>query len=210
MLAAAPRHGLCKRGLEAALGREGCARLQAVLVARAARWAVEAGDPYVAFVPEDARDEVAALAPGCTLLPQGPGGTIGERRAAVVREVLGSHPGPLLLAGVDAPRLAAAHATAAVDDLRDGIDVTVGPSADGGYYLIGMRAPHDALFALPDEAWDGPEMMMRTLEACAREGLSVGMLRAERDLDDEGDARALLADPLAPGDVRECLTALLG
>jgi hypothetical protein len=31
------------------------------------------------------------------------------------------------------------------------------------------------------------------------------MLRSERDLDDEGDARALLADPLAPPEIAALL-----
>ena len=33
------------------------------------------------------------------------------------------------------------------------------------------------------------------------------MLRAERDLDDEADARALLADPLAPPEIVDVLRA---
>ena len=204
VLATAPRPGLCKPALEPILGGEGCARLQATLVARAARWAAGVGDAYVLFAPPDAHDELAGLAPGATLLPQADG-SLGARRAAAVRSVLESHGGPVLLAGVDTPRLGAEHAAAALEDLREGVDVTIGPAADGGYYLLGLREPHDALFALPDDVWGGPEEMVRTLEAAARGGLEVAMLRAERDLDDEADARALLADPLTPPDIRECL-----
>ena len=200
VIAKAPRPGLCKTRLEPLLGPEGCARLQAALVARAARWAGEVGDAYVAFTPEDARDEMAALAPGATLIPQADG-SLGDRLAAAFRAVLAEHPGPAVLVGVDTPQLGPAHARAALDDLRDGIDVTVGPAADGGYYLIGLARPNDAVFALPAELWGGSEVLVRTLEAASREGLSVAMLRAERDLDDEADARALLADPLTAPEI---------
>jgi hypothetical protein len=204
VIAKAPRPGLCKTRLEPLLGGEGCARLQAALVARAAAWAAAAGDPYVVFTPADAREEMAALAPGATLLAQ-VDGSLGDRLAAAFRDVLADHPGPALLVGVDTPQLGPRHAEAALDDLRDGIDVTVGPASDGGYYLIGMREPNDAVFALPDELWGGAEVLTRTLEAASGAGLTVGMLRAERDLDDERDARAMLADPLTPPEVAAVL-----
>ena len=206
VIAKAPRPGLCKTRLEPLLGPEGCARLQAALVARAAAWAAEVGDAFVVFTPDDAREEMAALAPRATLLAQAEG-SLGDRLAAAFRAVFAEHPGPALLIGVDTPQLRAAHAEAALGDLEDGIDVTVGPAADGGYYLIGLREPNDAVFALPAELWGGPEVLVRTLRAADEAGLTVAMLRSERDLDDEADARAMLADPLTPPDIRACLAA---
>jgi uncharacterized protein len=204
VIAKAPRPGLCKTRLEPLLGPEGCARLQAALIRRAAAWASAAGDAFVVFTPDDARDEIAALAPGATLLAQ-PEGSLGDRLAAAVRAVFEVHDGPVILVGVDTPQLGAAHADAALGDLRDGIDVTVGPAADGGYYLIGLREPNDALFALPAELWGGSEVLVRTLEAAGAAGLTVAMLRSERDLDDADDARAMLADPLTPPEIAAVL-----
>jgi rSAM/selenodomain-associated transferase 1 len=206
VIAKAPRPGLCKTRLEPVLGADGCARLQAVLLARAARWAAEVGDPYVVFTPADAEDEVAALAPGATLVPQ-VDGHLGDRLAAAFRHVLAVHDGPVILVGVDTPQLRRSHADAALEDLRDGCDVTIGPANDGGWYLMGLREPHDELFDLPAEAWGGPEVFGLTLEAAHRAGLSLGMLRSERDIDEEVDAQALLADPCAPGDVVAVLRA---
>ena len=200
VIAKAPRPGLCKTRLEPLLGPEGCARLQTALIERAAAWAASVGDAYVVFTPEDAREEVAALAPGATLIAQ-VDGTLGDRLAGAFRAVLADHPGPAVLVGVDTPQLAARHAAHALDDLADGIDVTLGPASDGGYYLIGLREAHDAVFALPDADWGGPNVMRLTMEAAVRAGLSIGMLRAERDLDEEADARALLADPLTPPEI---------
>jgi hypothetical protein len=44
-----------------------------------------------------------------------------------------------------------------------------------------------------------------TLAAAHAAGLSLAMLRAERDLDDEADARAMLADPLTPAEIAQLL-----
>ena len=204
VIAKAPRPGLCKTRLEPLLGPEGCARLQAVLIRRAAAWAVAAGPAYVAYTPDDAHDEVAALAPGATLIPQADG-DLGSRLAGATAAALEDHGGPVVLVGVDAPQLGPAHAAAAVDDLRDGIDMTVGPATDGGWYLIGLREPRPELFALPTEAWGGHDVLRLTLEAAAGAGLSMGMLRSERDLDDPRDALAFLADPCTPPEVAAAL-----
>src|SRR4051794_23432375 len=94
VMAEAPR-GAVKPRLEGMLGREGCARLQRALIARALRWAAEEGDAvYVAYAPEDAEAEVAALAPaGATLFAQR-GAHRGERLADAVPRGGGGAPGP--------------------------------------------------------------------------------------------------------------------
>jgi uncharacterized protein len=201
VIAKAPRPGLCKTRLEPLLGPDGCARLQAGLVRRAAAWAAAVARPYLAFTPADARDEMAALAPeGTTLLDQAEG-DLGDRLAAATTQVLTEHGGPIVLIGVDTPQLEPEVGRQALEDLRRGCDVTFGPAADGGYYLIGLREPHPELFALPTEAWGGPQVLELSLAAAHRAGLSMAMLRSERDLDEEDDARAFLADPLAPPDI---------
>lgn len=205
VIAKAPRPGLCKTRLEPLLGPEGCARLQAELIRLATAWAAEVGTPYLAFSPPDARAEMAALAPPGTRLIEQAEGDLGDRLAAATAEVLAEHGGPVVLIGVDTPLLRPAVGHAAVEDLRCGVDVTFGPAADGGYYLVGLREPHPEIFALDSGAWGGAEVFELSLAAAHEAGLSLGMLRAERDLDDEMDARALLADPLTPPSIRAML-----
>ena len=203
VMAKAPRAGEVKTRLEPLLGPDGCARLQELLLARAARWAVDVapGAAFVAFTPEDAVAEVGDLVPaGTDLFPQ-EGADLGDRLAAATARVLAMHDGPLLTVGTDLATLEPRHATAALEDLADGIDVTFGPAFDGGYYLIGLREPHPEVFALPSEEWGGPRVLQLSLQAAAEAGLSLGMLRGERDLDTPADARAALADPRFPDDI---------
>lgn len=210
VIARAPRPGQCKTRLEPLLGPDGCARLQAGLVRRAAEWAAETapGAAFLAFDPPDGEAELRALVPaGVRLFPQVEG-DLGDRLAAAIDRVFSENGGgPVLTIGVDVPRLAAGHAAAALSDLADECDVTLGPALDGGYYLIGLREPHPSLFALPTETWGGPEVWLLTIEAAQRAGLSLGLLRAERDLDTPGDAQALLSDPALPADVATLLRA---
>ena len=204
VIAKAPRPGTCKTRLEPLLGPEGCAALQAALIRRAVAWAEAVGDPYLAYTPADAVEEMAMLAPRATLIEQVEG-DLGDRLAAATTLVLQEHGGPALLIGVDTPQVDERHATAALDDLADGVDVTIGPANDGGYYLIGLRAPHPEVFALPSEKWGGPEVFTLTLAAAHEAGLTVGMLRSERDLDEPQDAAAFLSDPLTPPEIAAAL-----
>jgi hypothetical protein len=207
VMAKAPRVGEVKTRLEPLLGPEGCARLQALLLARAARWAAEVapGAAFVAFTPEESLAEVGALVPAGTDLFAQEGADLGARLAAATARAFAMHDGPLLTVGTDLATLEPRHAEAALDDLADGIDVTFGPAFDGGYYLIGLREPHPEVFALPSEAWGGPRVLQLSLQAAAEAGLSLGMLRGERDLDTPADARAALADPRFPDDIAAAL-----
>src|SRR5213079_2177592 len=89
--------------------------------------------PYAvtwAYTPPDA--PFAELLPGARCRPQR-GRDLGERLAAALAEELAAGPGPVLATGADA--------------LTHGADVVLGPAADGGYYLIGLRGPAPGLFA---------------------------------------------------------------
>jgi glycosyltransferase A (GT-A) superfamily protein (DUF2064 family) len=187
------------------LGAEACARLQRALIARAGRWAARTGTPYLAYAPDDAREEIAALAPqGATLFAQAEGHA-GDRLAAAFAHVSERHGGPVVVVGTDQPGLSDGHARAAADDLQAGVDVTLGPATGGGYYLLGARRFDEALFDIDSEEWGGARVFELTLRAIHGAGLSMGWLRSERDLVAPADAAALLADPCAPEEIREAL-----
>src|SRR5256714_7548141 len=204
-MADAPRPGATKPALEPLRGPEGCARLQRALIAGAGRWAAASGEPYVAYAPAGAREEIAGLAPaGAALFAQADGHR-GERLAAAFERVCEQHGGPVVMIGIDQPALSSTHARAAADDLRAGVDVTLGPATGGGYYLLGATRFDPALFAIDPAAWGGGDIMSLTLRSLLDAGLSFGWLRSERELDGPGDAAALLADPCSPRDIREAL-----
>jgi rSAM/selenodomain-associated transferase 1 len=69
--------------------------------------------------------------------------------------------GPVVIIGSDAPTLPRAHLHQALDALMEH-DVVIGPSHDGGYYLVGARLPVPELFT--DVRWSTPAVLATTLE----------------------------------------------
>lgn len=207
IMARAPRPGFAKTRLQPLLGAQGCARLQATLIARAARWALSAapGGVHLAYDPADAAQEIAALVSPEVVLRAQRGSDLGQRLTAATGEILDGGSRPLLVVGTDLPTLGAVHARAALADLAAGCDFAVGPALDGGYYLIAIDRPRPELFALPPDVWGGPEVLALTLAAAREVGLSLGLLRSERDLDTPEDARAALADPTLPRELAALL-----
>jgi glycosyltransferase A (GT-A) superfamily protein (DUF2064 family) len=203
----APRRGEVRRALESLLGAERCAALQATLIVQTIAWAnaVAPDGVHIAHEPADARGEIRRLSgANAALFPQNGEGIAGRLADAVAR-VFAHHDGPLLIVWPDIPRLRQQHARSALGDLSAGCDVVLGPSIDGGFYLIGIDRPLPKLFALPENAWRSPDVMKIGLAAARDAGLEVGLLRAERALHRPADVRAALADPLLPADLARVL-----
>jgi hypothetical protein len=96
----------------------------------------------------------------------------------------------------------------ALADLEGGAAATFGPGMDGGWYLVGLAAPHAALIDLLRESVGGADVMGRLLAAAAEADLEVGLLRMERLLRTAGDVAALRVDPLIPETVRAALLVM--
>lgn len=208
IMARAPRRGEVRRALEPELGTVRCAALQAALIRTAVSWGEEVapGAVHIAHDPPDAADELKAIVNSRTaFFPQNGDGIAGRLADAAAR-VFARHAGPLLIVWPDLPRLRADHAHAALDDLAAGCDVVLGPTLDGGFYLIGLNRPLPKLFALPEQAWRSPDAMALALAAVRAAGLELGILRAERALHRPADLRAALADPLLSGEVARVIS----
>jgi hypothetical protein len=115
---------------------------------------------------------------------------------------LRGHDGPVLLVAPDVPALGDHHLAAARDDLAAGVLLSTAASGDGTPFLIALSSAEPDLLALAGSSFGD------VLSAAAASGRELGMLRAERRLCTVGDARALLADPLTPPQLRALLAPL--
>lgn len=204
-MAKSPRPGHAKTRLEPLLGPDGCARLQAELIRVAVAWGRTVGPVHVAVDPGDGVDEVGSLVGSDATLFAQEGADLGQRLASATGRVFAVHDGPVVTIGTDMPTLGAFHADALRDDFAHGVDAIFGPAHDGGYYLVALGAPRPELFALPPEAWGGPDVFPLTAGIARELELSVGLLRGERDLDTPGDAEALLLHHALPEGVAAIL-----
>jgi len=154
---------------------------------------VPALDPLIAYLPAEARAYFAALAPDFGLVLQ-EGAGLGERLDNALTGCLKRGYERAVIMNSDGPTLPASHLARAFEALRDGADVTLGPSADGGYYLIGLKRPTPRL--LREVRMSTSTVLADTLALAAEEGLRVELLPAWYDVDEAADL-ARLARELA-------------
>jgi uncharacterized protein len=126
-------------------------------------------------------------APVPTLL-QGPG-DLGARIERVLRAALERAPAAIAI-GADAPALPRRLLEAARLALAEA-DAVLGPAADGGFYLLGLRrCPEGLLAALP---WSAADTCLRTLERLRTSGLKTALLEEWFDVDRPEDLERLRA-----------------
>ena len=191
VMAKAPRVGTVKTRL--------CPPLQAAEAAELARCflldavervaAVVGVRPILAYAPVEARAEFETLAPDFALIAQR-GGDLGERQEQLVEDILALGHEAALLIGTDSPTLPPETIDEAVSlVMAPDVDVVVGPTEDGGYYLIGLRAPCPALFE--EMPWSTAAVLSLTLERVRRLGRRVVCLPTWYDIDRGADLARL-------------------
>ncbi|MCW2861294.1 MAG: glycosyltransferase [Actinoallomurus sp.] len=127
------------------------------------------------------------LPPGFEVLPQR-GDGLDERLANAFADVHG----PTVLIGMDTPQVTPAMLADAGRRLEDG-DAVFGPAADGGFWLLGLRAPDPRmLLGVPMSRPDTGARQLARLN-----GLRVATLETLTDVDTAEDAACVAAQ--APG-----------
>jgi len=194
VFAKVPRPGAVKTRLAAAVGPDAAAeayrrmgRMIAVQLADAP------AEMTVCFDPPDAEAEMRRWLDPLPrrYLPQGDG-DLGERMSRMVRRALTrpERADRAVVVGTDAPAVDGAVATRALKAL-DSADVVLGPSTDGGYYLIGLNAPCPDLFrSIP---WSTSSVLAATAARAREQGLDVTYLEMQADVDTVADLTPDLA-----------------
>jgi rSAM/selenodomain-associated transferase 1 len=155
--------------------------------------------PIVAFTPASAEAQMARLAPPRVRLLAQEGRDLTERLTRLFEQLLGDGHAAALAMDSDSPTLPMGYVGDAARMLaRDEADVVIGPSDDGGYYLIGLRRPQPALFA--QMPWSTPEVRAITLTRARALGLRVRLLPSWFDVDTAEDLARLRAELTASGD----------
>jgi len=173
IFAKAPQAGAVKTRLIPALGAQGAADLARCMLAHtlAQALAADVGPVELCMSPPscdpawqgiDLPDAVERSAQG--------EGDLGERMARAVQRVTTDLQQSVLLMGTDCPALNAERITQAALQLAQHDGVLV-PVADGGYILIGLKAPCPEIFT--DMPWSTSLVAVQTLRRMAALGLRV-------------------------------------
>lgn len=199
VLAKAPVAGLAKTRLIPALGAAGAAALAERLLRHAVAEAAAAGFAQVELcgAPDASHPAFAELQAkhGLALSLQGEG-DLGARMHRALARALARWPQALLI-GTDAPALDAARLRQAAAALAaPGVDAVFVPAVDGGYALVGLKAPAPLLF--DGMVWSTPQVMQHTRERATAAGLRLAELIPVADIDEPADLHQLPSEWLAP------------
>jgi rSAM/selenodomain-associated transferase 1 len=128
------------------------------------------------------------------LIPQR-GDTFGERLLAAAQDILACGYASVCLIDSDSPTVPAAALQQAIADLsRPGDRVVLGPSHDGGYYLIGLKAAHPEPFT--NITWSTATVADETRQRCRDANLELIELPLWYDVDDATTLDLLSAELL--------------
>ena len=157
---------------------------------------IEPIQAFVAYSPPGSEPFFAALLPDLQLLPPKEP-TIGRSLVHAAQRLFAAAYGSVCLVNADSPTLPTRVLVEAVRHLRcPGDRVVLGPAADGGYYLIGLKQFHRRLFE--DIDWSTERVFRQTIARAAEIGLAAAVLPEWYDVDDD-QALALLAHELLHG-----------
>jgi len=148
--------------------------------------------PVVSYSPSDSRSIFEALVPVHFLLIPQRGDDLGARILWTFEQLFGQGYTQVLVIDSDTPTLPVAYLDRALMLIAEGEnDVVLGPTEDGGYYLIGLRQSYPALFErMP---WSTPEVFTETRRRSAQFGLTVTCTEYWYDVDTPDDLTRLEA-----------------
>ena len=142
--------------------------------------AVECEHRGVCFAPPESGSMVRALAGAAWESRPQAEGDLGERMVRAFDEILRYGASRVLLVGSDIPSIPPAILSRAFVRLDD-CDLVLGPSTDGGYYLIGLSKPMPELF--DGLTWGSSQVFRETLDRAEQIHARIGLMPPWYDVD---------------------------
>jgi rSAM/selenodomain-associated transferase 1 len=198
-MAKAPRPGKVKTRLSPPLTMEQAAALNICFLRDTANniadvAATSAASGLVCYTPIGDECLFDDLLPNSFVLIAQRGDGFGERLLAAAEDILACGFGTVCLIDSDSPTLPANALRQAVEELnRPGDRIVLGGASDGGYYLIGLKAPHPKPFA--NIRWSTSTVYAETVAAIADAAIELVELPVWYDVDD-GETLKLLEGEL--------------
>jgi glycosyltransferase A (GT-A) superfamily protein (DUF2064 family) len=165
------------------VGDAGKKRIKQARFGAAGSEAVRVACGVAVYTPIGAETAYTNILPAdFSLLPQR-GDKFGERLYFAVEDLFKCGFDSVCLIDSDSPTVPAENFAEALELLSATEDrVVLGPSDDGGYYLIGVKKPHRLLFERID--WSTERVLNQTIQRATEIGLAVKLLPSGYDVDD--------------------------
>ena len=184
-----PQPGTTKTRLLPVLKPEQCAGLHwAFLMDLAGIYRQLDADLFVAYTPDPDWEKLQRVFPEAVgFFPQS-GADLGEKMYRALRNVRRLGYEAVVLTGADLPDMGKAHLESGFSALEEA-DMAIGPTSDGGYYLIGMKEPTKAVFRI--SGYGGASVYENTVAVAKAAGLTVAEAMACDDVDTPADLHSL-------------------
>jgi rSAM/selenodomain-associated transferase 1 len=192
-----PRPGRVKTRLTTVLTEADACRLYTAFLRDAlAQYGALEADVRLYLGPPPAPIPDGLVPAGVTVRWQS-GEGLGVRMARAFVETFAAGYERVVVIGTDHPTLPSAFIEQAFASLAEPPSLCLGPSDDGGYYLLGMNEPYTSVFE--GMTYSHAEVFRQTLERCAATPASTTVLPVWYDVDTPDALRRLAADLAAPG-----------
>ena len=143
---------------------------------------------YLCYSPESSLSDLKGwLGDNYLYMPQA-GENLGERMKNGFIDAISMNFKRVVLIGSDIPDLPLEFIEEAFTSLREK-DVVIGPSFDGGYYLIGFKNKTFSPRVFDGIPWSTKRVFEETITVLKQEGLTVHTLHPLRDIDTIDDLR---------------------
>ena len=185
--------GKVKTRLAAAIGNAlACQIYEAFLMHLLDRLGETANDRTIVFSPSHREREFrSAAGPRWQCQPQSEG-HLGQRMNAFFQNCFRDNASAkVMVIGADCPHLTDVQIDTAFQML-DRHDVVLGPSCDGGYYLVGMNAPARP-WLFEGITWSTPTVLRLTIDKLQQQRSSFALLDTLTDVDDLDSLTQLIA-----------------
>jgi rSAM/selenodomain-associated transferase 1 len=148
---------------------------------------------YAAYGPPGSDDFFRGILPASIGLIEAWLPNFGDCLFHTIGEILARSHDSAVVLNSDSPTLPTAFLVETAEVLaRPGDRAVLGPSTDGGYYLLGLKSAHRRMFE--DIAWSTERVAAQTLQRAREIGLEVHILPAWYDIDDVDGLRRAEAE----------------
>ncbi|MEY8416571.1 TIGR04282 family arsenosugar biosynthesis glycosyltransferase [Tissierella praeacuta] len=142
-------------------------------------------DIYLTYTPENSLDIIEDIIPKYIKTFSQRGEDLGNKMFNAINDIFLLGYEKVILIGSDIPHIRYRDILHAFHILGKN-DIVLGPSYDGGYYLIGMKKPNEVLFNI-GKRWGGKSVLESTIDVANNQSLSIGLAAKYMDIDTKED-----------------------
>ncbi len=142
-------------------------------------------DIFLAYTPKERFNVIEGIIPNYITTFEQVGETLGDKMKNAINAVISKGYEKVVLTGCDIPQIQVEDINIAFEKL-DTKDMVIGPTEDGGYYLIGMKKSNCIVFD-KNLNWGYQTVLEGTIDICKKNSIDLGITNELIDIDVKED-----------------------